>query len=708
MSENLSLVKIKSKYIEGFDKKYKIYSEGKIKDKINDEYKISYYDKSKKYYFITLINSEGIRKKLKMINLMYQHFVNIIPKGMKVGHIDDIKTNFNKNNLFLKEKSDKRTYKEIYETDMSAYGKPIPDYPDYLMKNDGEVYSLKAKIFMITDSKNKEYKHVGLSKNGIYKTFLVHRLVYEIYKGELEEGKVIDHINRNKKDNHIDNLRQVNPKINAENISPQKNKVKQNFCYLRGFLDENNKFIANKTFKKEEKLFKKYKERGLNSIRECCNHTDKKYLNYYWRYMENENRIIDLTGFFNIETHDGNTFENNKYMSNKEGIIINKFGKILSQILNDGYFYLGLYNDNFIKKKYSVHRILALTFIPNPLELKIVNHKDEKKWNNIVSNLEWMTTKQNTIHSLGVKICQMSIKSGKIKHIFKSYTEINEIFAKELGLKCIKKCIRKSCENKIINYDFFWKFYEDGDEVGKKINIEVYKEIELNNSIKICQISIKSGKIKYMYNSYTELNEIFAVKLDKKNIYYSIRKACKNKTIKYEYYWKIREEGDKIGKLINLDNFIEEIKIIQINPKTKKIINIYKSYVELNKLFASKLGFADISYSISKACEKKSLKYEYYWKLKEKDDKIGKSIDLDDFEEEITKEIKICQIDPKTKKIIKIYKSYKEVNKLFGSELGFANISKTIRKACNEESIKYGFYWKTYENGDVIGKKIKI
>ena len=52
------------------------------------------------------------------------------------------------------------------------------------------------------------------------------------------------------------------------------------------------------------------------------------------------------------------------------------------------------------KKPMYVHRLVALAFIPNPLGLPAINHKDNNPKNNRVENLEWCTVAQNNAHRL--------------------------------------------------------------------------------------------------------------------------------------------------------------------------------------------------------------------------------------------------------------------------------------------------------------------
>lgn len=77
----------------------------------------------------------------------------------------------------------------------------------------------------------------------------------------------------------------------------------------------------------------------------------------------------------------------------------------MKQYVNEkGYSTVGLMGDG-VKKRFKVHRLVAIAFIPNPDNKPQVNHKDFNKLNNHVSNLEWATGKENTRHAqLGGKI----------------------------------------------------------------------------------------------------------------------------------------------------------------------------------------------------------------------------------------------------------------------------------------------------------------
>jgi hypothetical protein len=66
-----------------------------------------------------------------------------------------------------------------------------------------------------------------------------------------------------------------------------------------------------------------------------------------------------------------------------------------------GYHRVNLYK-NWVRKYYSVHRLVALTFISNPESKEQVNHIDWVKTNNSLSNLEWCTNRENAIHSMDV------------------------------------------------------------------------------------------------------------------------------------------------------------------------------------------------------------------------------------------------------------------------------------------------------------------
>ena len=83
-----------------------------------------------------------------------------------------------------------------------------------------------------------------------------------------------------------------------------------------------------------------------------------------------------------------------KYSVDENGnVYSSKSKKFLKPKITKGYAQVALYGD---KKVYiGVHKLVAMTFIPNPDNLPQVNHKDENKLNNNINNLEWCDANYN-------------------------------------------------------------------------------------------------------------------------------------------------------------------------------------------------------------------------------------------------------------------------------------------------------------------------
>lgn len=99
-----------------------------------------------------------------------------------------------------------------------------------------------------------------------------------------------------------------------------------------------------------------------------------------------------------------------QYLISEIGEIKNiKTNKILKGTIRNGYRMVKL-TIKSQKKDYLIHRLVALTFLENPLNLPQVNHKDKNKLNNAISNLEWISIQDNMLHRSKNSVSQKKLR----------------------------------------------------------------------------------------------------------------------------------------------------------------------------------------------------------------------------------------------------------------------------------------------------------
>lgn len=145
------------------------------------------------------------------------------------------------------------------------------------------------------------------------------------------------------------------------------------------------------------------------------------------------------------------------YQCDTEGVVYGKNGKPLKPNVNQhGYKYV-VFCVNGKTKTFQVHRIIALTFVPNPDNLPMVNHLDGNKLNVKADNFEWTTNKGNAIHARDVlgyfigeangnskSIQGFDKKTGELKYDFPSLADADRYFTKpEHNYRYVQNCISR-------------------------------------------------------------------------------------------------------------------------------------------------------------------------------------------------------------------------------------------------------------------------
>lgn len=144
-------------------------------------------------------------------------------------------------------------------------------------------------------------------------------------------------------------------------------------------------------------------------------------------------------------------------------------GKILTPFPNTGgYLRIRLCKQGK-EHDYSIHRLVALAFLPNPKGLEFINHKDENKSNNKATNLEWCNRFYNNNYGTRTYRASVTNTNGKQSKVILQYTlsgklvkiwpSISETGRHGYSQPHITSCCRQKYGRKT-HKGFIWKYAE--------------------------------------------------------------------------------------------------------------------------------------------------------------------------------------------------------------------------------------------------------
>lgn len=271
----------------------------------------------------------------------------------------------------------------------------IEDFENYEISNLGKVKNTKTGRILKTCSQNG-YVVAGLCKTKV-KTIPIHRLVAKAFIPNPENKAHVNHIDKNPLNNTVSNLEWNTPlENNLHKCKGLTQTTNQNKCVYRidkdtnKILEKYNSIESAGVWLYENNLAKTIHS-GRTNVSNAIRGVYKSSFDYKWQLEEQSSHENEI--WKEIKIHD---FESENYYISNLGRFKNSKGIIMKDYKphHSGYIYVRVN-----KKKFAIHRLVALMFISNPENKPFVNHIDGNKVNNCLDNLEWVTCAENNKHN---------------------------------------------------------------------------------------------------------------------------------------------------------------------------------------------------------------------------------------------------------------------------------------------------------------------
>jgi hypothetical protein len=322
---------------------------------------------------------------------------------------------------------------------------------EYKVSACGKVTNKRGNKLMSQHKNASGYLRVNLYVNNKYIFVLTHVLVAKAFIPNPENFEQVNHKDMDRSNNIVDNLEWVSRRENMLHSYKHPKRGKQGTSIIQCDLD--GKILYQyRSLVDASRNFEGNHRTISNGIINCALGKTSIYKGYVWKYLTEQ--TVDKF------PQDGRPIPGyEEYIAYPNGTIRSKkFDRFLKTV-KDGYESVVLCVEGKRTTK-NVHRLIAETFLPNPENKPVVNHKNGDKLDNRVENLEWATKSENSRHSFSCGLSKSRAVfqynlDGKFIASFPSLREAQ----RSMGKSPDSTAILYACQGKSKTaYGYKWKY----------------------------------------------------------------------------------------------------------------------------------------------------------------------------------------------------------------------------------------------------------